>query len=43
LGTWEVKETFDQVMKQLKMTENPERLLAENQPQPSRPPQQQQQ
>ena len=37
LGTWEVKETFDQVMKQLKMTENPERLLSQNQPVPNRP------
>ena len=34
LGTWEVKETFDQVMKQLKTTENPERLLSQNQPVP---------
>ena len=49
LGTWEVKETFDQVMKQLKVTENPERLLSQNQPVPPparptllQPPQQQQ-
>lgn len=34
LGTWEVKETFDQVMKQLKTTDNPERLLSQYQPQP---------
>lgn len=34
LGTWEVKETFEQVMKQLKTTDNPERLLPQNQPQP---------
>jgi hypothetical protein len=34
LGTWEVRETFEQVMKQLKNTENPERLLPQYQPRP---------
>jgi hypothetical protein len=37
LGTWEVKETFEQVMKQLKATDNPERLLSHYQPRPATP------